>query len=154
MEPTLQIAPLQGHGCRIDMPIMAKSQITLMGFALAGWLICGATIGIGRQVMSMEATLIVHAVVAPVAFLGLAWWYSRLFPATSPKRVSGIMLGIVVGLDAFLVAPFLERSYAMFGSWLGTWLPFLLIAVAAYAGATLGRRGRDRRGAVTSAREV
>jgi len=126
---------------------MLKPQVTLIGFALVGWLICGATIGIGRQVLSMQATLIVHAVVAPLAFLGLGWSYARLFPATSAKRVGGTMLSIVVGLDAFLVAPFFEHSYAMFESWLGTWLPFALILVAAYVGAIRGQRGRGPKGA-------
>jgi hypothetical protein len=126
---------------------MLKPQLTLIGFALAGWAICGATIGIGRQLLSMEATLHLHAVVAPVAFFVLAWWYSRRFPATSAGRVSGTMLGIVVGLDAFLVAPFIEQSYDMFRSWLGTWLPFALILVAAYAGARRGLRGRGPRAA-------
>jgi hypothetical protein len=119
---------------------MRKSQLTLMGFSILGWIICGATIGIGRQVMPMQATLIVHAIVAPVAFWVLAWCYSRWFPTISAKRVSGTMLGTVVALDAFLVAPFIEHSYAMFRSWLGTWLPFLLIAVAAYVGSRIGRR--------------
>jgi hypothetical protein len=125
---------------------MRKPQITLIGLALFGWLICGATIGIGRQILPMQTTLILHALVAPVAFWVLAWRYSRWFPTIAPKRVSGTMLGIVVALDAFLVAPFIERSYAMFESWLGTWLPFALIALAAHAGARHGRRGRGRSG--------
>jgi hypothetical protein len=124
---------------------MQKPQVALIGFALVGWLICGATIGAVRQSLSMQATLILHAVVAPLAFWLLAWRYARWFPAVSAKRISGTMLGIVVALDAFLVAPFIERSYAMFESWLGTWLPFALIAVAAYAGARRGQRGRGRR---------
>lgn len=125
---------------------MWKSQVTLMGFAVAGWLICGATIGIGRQVLSMQATLIVHAIVAPIAFWVLAWRYSRWFPSITAKRVSGTMFGIVIALDAFLVAPLIEHSYAMFRSWLGTWLPFTLIAVAAHAGARRGRRSQGRGG--------
>ena len=121
---------------------MWKPQLTLMRFALVGWVVCGATIGIGRKVLSMQATLIVHAVVAPIAFWVLAWCYARRFPAISAKRVTGTMLGIVVALDAFLVAPFIEHSYAMFQSWLGTWLPFALIAMAAYAGSSSGRSSR------------
>lgn len=124
--------------------MMRKSQITLIAFALVGWLICGATIGIGRQVLSMQATLILHAILAPAAFWALAWRYSRWFPSVSAMRVGATMLGIVVALDAFLVAPLIERSYAMFGSWLGTWLPFALIAVAAHAGARRGQRGLGR----------
>ena len=42
------------------------------------------------------------------------------------------MLAVVVGLDALLVAPFLEHSYAMFGSVLGTWVPFASIFAASY----------------------
>jgi hypothetical protein len=126
--------------------MMSKRQVALMGFALAGWLICGATISIGRKVLPMQATLILHAIVAPVAFWALAWSYSRWFPAISAKRVSSTMLGIVVALDAFLVAPFIERSYAMFESWLGTWLPFALIVVAAHDGARRGQRWRGRSG--------
>lgn len=123
---------------------MRKPQVALIGFALVGWLICGATIGIGRHSLSMHATLIFHAIVAPLAFWLLAWRYARWFPTISAKRISGTMLGIVVALDAFLVAPMIEHSYAMFESWLGTWLPFALIAVAAYAGARHGRRRRVR----------
>ncbi len=125
---------------------MRKPQITLIGFALAGWLICGATIGVGRQILSMQSTLIVHAIVAPTVFLVLAWSYSRWFPAIRPIRVSGTMLSVVVSLDAFLVAPFIEHSYAMFGSWLGTWLPFVLIVAAAHAGSMRGQRPRGRSG--------
>jgi hypothetical protein len=123
---------------------MRKPQLTLMGFSLAGWVVCGATIGLGRQVLPMQVTLIVHAIVAPVAFWLLAWRYSRRFPAVSAKQVSGTMLGLVVALDALLVAPFIEHSYAMFQSWLGTWLPFALIAVAAYLGSRIGRPSQAR----------
>jgi hypothetical protein len=36
-------------------------------------------------------------------------------------------------MDAFVVAPLLERSYAMFASALGTWIPFALIFGSTYA---------------------
>ena len=133
---------------------MRKPQVALIGFSLAGWFICGATIGIGRQSLSMQSTLILHAVVAPLAFSLLAWGYTRWFPAVSAKRISGTMLAVVVALDAFLVAPFIEHSYVMFGSWLGTWLPFALIVAAAYGGARHGQRRRDRRGDGSAAEQA
>jgi hypothetical protein len=113
----------------------------VIGHALAGWVVCGATIGVGRQVLSSHATLLVHAVVAPLAFGILAWHHFRRYPDSSPVATALAMLSIVVGLDALLIAPIVERSYAMFGSLLGTWLPFLLIFVATYlVGRMAGRR--------------
>src|SRR5512137_2583007 len=90
---------------------------------LAGWAICGATIAIGRQVASMQTTLIVHAIVAPLAFGLLTRHHFGRFPDSSPGKVALALLGIVVGLDALLVAPVFERSYDMFKSVLGTWIP-------------------------------
>jgi len=37
---------------------------------------------------------------------------------------------IIIGLDAVVVAPIFERSYAMFRSFIGTWLPFAGIFAA------------------------
>jgi hypothetical protein len=88
----------------------------------------------------MDTTLLVHAVVAALAFGFLAWHYSGRYPETSALRVSVAMLGVVVGLDALVVAPFLERSYAMFRSVLGTWVPFALIFTASYIAGHFARQ--------------
>ena len=42
------------------------------------------------------------------------------------------MNSFVIGLDATVVAPVFEKSYAMFASILGRWLPFLSIFAATY----------------------
>jgi hypothetical protein len=41
--------------------------------------------------------------------------------------------GFVIALDALVVAPLIERSYAMFRSFIGTWLPFAAIFLASWA---------------------
>lgn len=99
---------------------------------LVGWAICGATVGTGRQLLPMDVTLIIHAVVAPVAFGLLTWRHMRRFPDSSPWGVALGMTGLVVGLDAAVVAPLFEKSYEMFRSILGTWIPFALIFAASY----------------------
>lgn len=112
--------------------------------AMIGWAICGATVAVGRQLVSMTATLWIHAVVAPVAFGLLASHHFRRFPASSVPMTALAMLGIVVGLDAFLVAPVFEKSYAMFASPLGTWVPFASIFAASYcAGSVHHRRSSE-----------
>ena len=44
-----------------------------------------------------------------------------------------MMTGIVLALDAIVVAPLFERSFAMFRSVIGTWLPFAAIFFASWA---------------------
>jgi hypothetical protein len=113
---------------------------SLLIHGLVGWAVCGATIGIGRQLLPMNITLVVHAGVAPLAFGFLTWHYFRRFPESSPRATSLTMLGIVVGLDALVVAPLLERSYEMFRSVMGTWVPFALILASSYLVARMARR--------------
>jgi hypothetical protein len=109
-----------------------KQRVILAIHGILGWAICGATIGVGRQFMSMETALLVHAVVAPLAFGLLSWHYFARFSRASPATTSLAFLGIVVGLDGLVVAPFIEHSYAMFGSFLGTWVPFASILISSY----------------------
>ena len=97
--------------------------LSVVAHALIGWAICGATVGVGRALMSVQSTLPVHAVVAPGAFALLTWHHCRRHPA-SPAATALAMVSIVAGLDVLLVAPVFELSYAMFRSIIGTWVPF------------------------------
>jgi hypothetical protein len=100
--------------------------------AVAGWAYCGMLIGIGRQFLSMHATLVVHAIGAPVGFALISLFYYRRFAFMSPWQTAIAFLGIVVALDFILVAPVIEKNYTMFTSVLGTWIPFALIFTATY----------------------
>ncbi len=102
------------------------------GNSIVGWAFCGAIMGIGRQIFSIGATLVVHAIGAPVGFALLSLFYFREFGFTSPIQTALLFVSIVVGLDLFLVAPVFEKSFAMFASVLGTWIPFALIFAATY----------------------
>ncbi len=98
----------------------------------------------------MQTTLWVHAFVAPIAFGLLTAHHFRRFPAASPVTTALAMVGLVVALDALLVAPVLERSWAMFRSILGTWVPFASIGAASYlAGRAVGGRDAGRQTAVS-----
>jgi len=109
-----------------------RRSVIMLAFAVLGWAMCGAIIGIGRHVTTMQATLIIHAIGAPLLFAALAWVHHTWIGGFSPLRLAGYFLGIVMGLDFFIVAPFMERSYAMFSSVLGTWIPFLSLFIAAW----------------------
>jgi hypothetical protein len=100
--------------------------------AVVGWAYCGALIGVGQQFLSMHNTLLLHAIGAPVGFALISLFYYRRYAFTSPLQTAAAVLGVVVALDLFLVAPVFEKSYAMFSSVLGTWIPFALIFAATY----------------------
>jgi uncharacterized membrane protein len=104
----------------------------ILAHALAGWAYCGLLIGIGRQYFSMTTTLVIHAVGAPIGFVLISLFYFNKFSFTSPLKTALIFLAVVVCMDLFIVAPVFEKSYIMFASLLGTWLPFLLIFAATY----------------------
>lgn len=115
---------------------MSKLNLKQIGIiilhAFIVWALCGATIGIGRSETSMEITLIIHAMGAPVFAAVLSFAYYRRFNFTTPLETAFFFIGFVVLMDAGLVAPVFEKSYDMFKSPLGTWIPFTLIFLATY----------------------
>lgn len=105
---------------------------TLAGHAVVGWGICGSTIAIWRQWLSMPNTKLIHAIVAPIVFALLSLRFFRRWPGAAPLRTSLSLVGIVIGLDLLVVAPLVEHSYAMFSSAIGTWIPFASIWLASF----------------------
>ena len=109
-----------------------------MGFAnlfvpaLLGWALCGATIAIGRAVTSLQNALIAHAVATPVIFGSASFVYFSGFHFTTPLETAIIYVSLVIALDFLLVATLVEKSYAMFASMLGTWIPFASIFASTY----------------------
>lgn len=112
----------------------------ILAHATVGWAFCGAIIGIGRHLFSIETTLVIHAIGAPLGFALISFFYFRAFGFTSPLWTAILFLAIVVGFDLFLVAPVFERSFAMFTSVVGTWLPFALIFLSIYVTGVCAKR--------------
>lgn len=113
------------------MGIMKKF-LVLLALGLLGWALCGSIMGIGMSITTMETTLIIHLLGAPVIFGLISLWYFRRFNYTSPFQTALIFLSIVVIMDGGLVAPIIVGSYEMFTSPIGTWFPFLLIFVSTF----------------------
>ena len=109
--------------------------LALLAFALVAWGLCGATIGVARELMPMESALVVHAVAAPIIAGTLAYLYAQFFAVTTPLATGLAFVGVVIVMDAGLIAPFVERSWDMFRSPIGTWIPFVLIFLAAWGAA-------------------
>ena len=98
----------------------------IVGHAAVGWAFCGGIMAIGQQLTTLDRTLIIHAVGAPVGFAVITWFYYRKFGFTSPLQTASLFLLVVIALDVFVVALLIERSFDMFKSPLGTWIPLSL----------------------------
>ena len=109
-----------------------KKTLILRAHAFTGWALCAATMGIGMAVTTLDNTLSLHAVGAPIFCAGVSLNYFRKFNYTVPLQTALYFLAFVVAMDFFIVAMLINRSFEMFASFLGTWLPFVLIFTSTY----------------------
>ncbi len=125
----------------------ARSTFIAIAHGLAGWALCGVVMEVGMKVTTAERTLVVHAVAAPVIFAAISLVYFHRRDSWPPLLAAAVILGVVAAMDVFVVALLVERSLAMFGSILGTWLPFLLIFLSTWlTGVAVRRPGRGKAG--------
>jgi hypothetical protein len=122
-----------------------KRWLVLLAHAFVGWMLCAATMAVGMAVTSLQTTLIIHLIGAPIFFWAVSQVYFSKFDYTSPLLTAVVFIGFVIAVDFFVVALLINRSLEMFGSALGTWIPFALIFVSTLATGLLTRRLRSRR---------
>ncbi len=87
---------------------------------------------VGMAVTSIETTLILHLIGAPIVFGILAFVYHKKLGHIKPLLAALIFVGFVIVMDAGLVAIFIEKSFDMFRNPIGTWIPFALIFLSSY----------------------
>jgi len=122
--------PTARPGPVIEQP--GGSTLRLIAHGAAGWLACSVIMGALLQVMRLPIALGVHALAAPVIFFVVARQYFHASGARDSMATAAAFVGIVAVLDLLVVAGFVQRNLAMFGSLTGTWLPFLLIGVVTW----------------------
>lgn len=110
---------------------------TILLHAFIGWALCGATMGIGLGITTLETTLVVHAIGAPIFFSLVTLLYVKRFNYTSPMQTAVMFVVFVVLMDFFVVALLINKSLEMFTSALGTWIPFALIFASTYVTASV-----------------
>jgi hypothetical protein len=106
---------------------MIKKGTVIFIHALIGWILCAATMSIGMKYLLIANALVIHAIAAPIIFLFISLNYYRRFNYTSPLITSVIFTIFVILIDFFIVAILITKSMDMFKSFIGTWLPFILI---------------------------
>ena len=120
----------------------AKSTFIAIAHGLVGWILCGLVMGVGLHTTTLHRVLVIHAIAAPAIFMAVSLAYFRRPDSWAPLLTATAFLGVVATMDVFVVALLVNRSVAMFGSILGTWLPFLLIFLSTWlTGIALRRPG-------------
>ncbi|NIM94515.1 MAG: hypothetical protein GTO18_12510 [Anaerolineales bacterium] len=121
-----------------------KQVSVILVFGAVGWALCGAIMFIGMSVMDLQTTLIVHAIGAPIIFTLLSLLYFTKFRYTSPLQTAIAFFIQVILMDFFIVALLINRSFDMFLSPLGTWIPFVLIFLSTYlTGLWVEKQGKE-----------
>lgn len=120
-----------------------KQIAVIVLFGALGWALCGAVVFIGMAVTDLQTALIVHAIAAPIIFSLLSLFYYSKFNYTTPLQTGIAFFVIVVVMDFFITALIINRSFDMFLSPIGTWIPFGLIFLSTYlTGLVVERRSR------------
>ena len=109
----------------------AKLLIVLI-YAFMGWTLCGVVMFIGTAVTTEFMALIIHAVAAPIIFAVVSSFYFKKYDLTTPLETAALFVGFFVLLDLVVVAHLINKSLAMFGNVLETWIPFALIFISTY----------------------
>ena len=104
-----------------------KEVVIILVHALVGWALCGSIVAVGRQIWTMDTTLIVHAIGAPIISGVLSMIYFNYFNYTTPLQTAAIFVLTAIFMDLTVVATLIEKSYEMFASLIGTWIPFGLM---------------------------
>ena len=122
--------------------ISFRQGVIILIHAFVGWALCAALMGIGISLTSLQTALILHAVGGPLGFMILSFIYFKKFNFTKPLATAVIFISFVIFMDVFIVALLIEKSFAMFKSVLGTWLPFTLIFLVTVFTGRLTRRSK------------
>lgn len=109
-----------------------KAVIIILVHGIVGWALCGSIIGVGRQLWTMETTLIVHAIGAPIIAAVVSLIYFTFFNYTTPLQTAAVFVLTAIILDVTVVAMLIEKSFEMFTSLIGTWIPWGLMFLSTY----------------------
>jgi hypothetical protein len=116
----------------MNQQINFRRFVTVSVFGLVGQLGCWALMIGGQAITSLDNALILHAIGAPIIFGVLSFIFFKKFNYSSPRLTASIFVAIVILLDFFVVALLINRSFDMFFSPIGTWIPFILIYSSTY----------------------
>lgn len=113
--------------------------ITVLFFGFIGQLGCWGLMMGGQSITTLDNALIIHAIGAPIVFALVSFVYFKKLNYTNPLITGITFLAVVVLMDFFIVSLLINKSFDMFLSPIGTWIPFALIFTSTYLTGTFVR---------------
>ena len=113
------------------MKLLQKS-VTLFLCSFIGWISSEVVFELGSNKTSLENALLIHAIGVPIIFVFISIFYFKTYNYTKPIFTAFLFLLIVMFLDVFVLAIYIQKSYDMFRNFLRTWIPFILLFEATY----------------------
>lgn len=120
------------HALETVAPSPRRRWTVKAAHACVGWFLCGVSMWIGMAVTTIETAQVIHAIAAPIFFFAVSWFYFTRYDYSSPLATATFFVSFVIAMDVVVVALIVERSFEMFRSALGTWIPFGLIFSSTY----------------------
>ena len=111
--------------------------LRLVVHGIAGWALCTIAMLCLLRVTSLTGAMIAHALIAPTIFAVIARHYFAAGDAREPLMTAVAFVGILALLDLVVVAVMIGVGFAMFGSFLGFWLPVISIFIVTAAVGTI-----------------
>ena len=112
--------------------MVPNERVALLTHGIMLWAACGLVMNVARALLPLDRALFAHGLAAPLLAALVTALYFRRPGHAPPLPTALVFVFVVAGLDALVTAPFLERSWAKFGSLVATWIPFALIFMASY----------------------
>lgn len=113
--------------------------IAVLFFGFIGQLGCWGLMMGGQSITTLDNALIIHAIGAPIVFALVSFVYFKKLNYTNPLITGITFLAVVVLMDFFIVSLLINKSFDMFLSPIGTWIPFALIFTSTYLTGTFVR---------------
>jgi hypothetical protein len=109
---------------------MAWGSLVICGLIL--WGVCGGVYAMGRDVWPAEMPEAVRLVVAPAVASAVTVAHKLVAPDFGALARAAVLGLMVAALDALVLAPVVDRNYAMFRGALAEWLPLAAIVLASW----------------------
>jgi hypothetical protein len=99
------------------------------------------------RLLPLQNALLLHLFAAPLIFALVSFSYRRKAPSSEPVLVAAGFTAFVMAMDFILVAWVIQKSFAMFRSTMGTWMPFAMIFISSWmTGRSMKKSGSLRNG--------
>lgn len=117
--------------------------LNLLPFTVVGWILCGLIMSYSLELFGETTALTIHAIFGPAAFVAVSLWYFRLKDHLHPLQAAFINGALVFLFDLVIVAMILGQGFDMFRSFVGLWLPLMLIVLMTWAAGHFVITGED-----------